>query len=127
MTWPFRVTEVSRPVAASVVVSAPAVTLTGGSPNRFAWVAVRNSPLWPLAVTVAEPSAFVIIFPGPDTFSVMAVPVLRFVYVALREPVTSVITDPSEALSSLAYSLATGKVTPILNPQNDAGTVNGFA
>src|SRR5215467_3986832 len=125
-TWPFKVTEVSRPSAATVVVSAPAVTLTGGSPNRCACAAVRKFSLWPLAVMVTEPSAWVVSFPGPDTFSVMAFPVLRFVYVDLREPVTRVITDPSEALSSLAYSLATAKVTRILNPQNDGGTVNGL-
>src|SRR5262245_44556403 len=98
-----------------------------GSPNRVAWAGVRKSPLRPLAATVAEPSACVIIFPGPDTFCVRAFPVLRLVKVNLSEPLTRVIMDPSEALNTLAYSLSTGKVTPILNPQNDAGTVNGFA
>src|SRR6516164_5889698 len=32
---------------------------------------------------------------------------------------------PSAAVSALPYSLSTGKVTRILNPQNAAGRVNG--
>jgi hypothetical protein len=54
---------------------------------------------------------------GPDTFSAMAFPVLRFVNVTLRAPVTRAIWDPSEPLSSLMYSLLRdGKVTPTANP-----------
>jgi hypothetical protein len=67
------------------------------------------------------------VFPGPDSFSVIVFPVFRFVCDVVREPVTSVAIDPSEALRSLAYSLSTGKVTRTLNPQNVAGRVNGAA
>jgi hypothetical protein len=45
--------------------------------------------------------------PGPVAFSVMAVPVLRFVNETFREPVTRLVIDPSEALSSFSYPLLT--------------------
>src|SRR5262249_15049669 len=56
-----------------------------------------------------------------------ALPAPRFVNVILREPVTRVVMDPSEALSTFSYSLAAGSVTRILNPQNNAGRVKGFS
>src|SRR5262249_9154354 len=80
----------------------------------------------PLSIAVTEPSGWVVSFAGPDTFSVMAFAVLRFVYVNLAEPVTRLIMEPSEALSSLMYSLPTGMVTRILNPHHDLGTVTGL-
>src|SRR5262249_42997958 len=58
-------------------------------------------------------------------FAVMVFPVLRFVFVKVKLPVTRRVIDPSAALRTLKYSLSTGKVTPIWNPQKSAGTVKG--
>src|SRR5262249_47378003 len=115
------------PLAPTDSVRAPAVTLTPGSPNRFWSAGARKIPLCPLPYRVMEPSGGWITFAGPDTFSVMAFPVPGFVNVILREPVTRVVMDPSEALSTFSYSLAAGSVTRILNPQNNAGRVKGFS
>src|SRR5690242_5853366 len=112
---------------ASDIVSAPEVTLTVGSPNRFASAGARMGASCPLPATVSEPSGYAISRPGPEMFSVIAFPVCRFVYEAVREPVMSVVTDPSELLRTLPYSRLTGKDTPIGNPQKSAGRVNGAA
>ena len=56
------------------------------------------------------------IFAGPDTFSVMVLLVSRFVKETRSEPVTKVVTDPSEVLRILLYSLFTGKRHPHLEP-----------
>jgi DNA-binding CsgD family transcriptional regulator len=94
-----------------------------GRPNRFASAGVRKDELRPRDTAVTEPSACVVNVPDADAFSVMAFPVLRFVYECLNEPVTRKIMDPSEALSTLMNSLLTGVVTRTLNPQNAAGRV----
>src|SRR5262249_46364647 len=108
-------------------VNAPVVTLTVGSPNRCALAGVRNIKLCPLAAKVAEPSERTVTFEGPDKFTVMAFPVLRFVNEALEEPVKRMIMDPSEALRTLPnFLLATG-APRILNPHKNAGSVPPFA
>jgi hypothetical protein len=45
-----------------------------------------------LPAAVREPSGCMVTFPGPVAFSVMAVPVLRFVNEAFREPVTRLVS-----------------------------------
>ena len=65
---------------------------------------------------VIEPSACVVTFEGPEMFSVTALPVLRFVYVLVKEPVVSAIVEPSAALSSFLYALSPGVVTRTPNP-----------
>src|SRR5262249_6002812 len=84
-------------------------------------------PTWPADTAVIEPSACVVTFPGPLSFTVMALPVLRFLSEVFSEPVVRVVVDPSAALSVLVYSLRTGKATRTLNPQKDLFRVNGPA
>src|SRR5215467_297180 len=108
-------------------VNAPVVTLTVGSPNRCALAGVRNIKLCPLAAKVAEPSERTVNFEGPDKFSVMAFPVLRFVNEALAEPVKRRVMDPSETLRTLPNFLLTTGTVRILNPHKNAGSVNPFA
>ena len=91
------------PSAATEDVCAPAVTLTVGSPNRAASAGARKSGFRPLAATVTEPSGKVVNVPGPDVFSVMLFPVVRFVNEEVKEPVTSSIVEPSGVLRSLPY------------------------
>src|SRR2546430_17695562 len=60
-------------------------------------------------------------------FSVMVFPVPGFVNEAVKDPVVKVATDPSGVLSSLLYSLLTGKLTLTSNPQNmSPGRVKGW-
>src|SRR5579859_6117217 len=115
------------PSAATDSVSLPTVTLTVGSPNRCASAGVRKIPLCPPAVTVREPSGNTVGFDGPDEFSVMVFPVARLVNENLTEPVLRKVVDPSEVLRILKNDLSTGKLTRILNPQNAADSVKGFA
>src|SRR5215831_8385574 len=103
------------------------MTLTVGMPNRFASAGVKNSPVWPVTSLAIEPSAYMVAFPGPDTFSVMAFPVLKFVNEIFKEPLSRTVKDPSADLSSLAYSLLTRKTTRTLKPQEDLSRVNGLA
>src|SRR5215470_4435122 len=102
---------------------APAVTLTVGSPKRTASAGVRASPLRPFSSAITEPSGKTVSFAGPDMFSVMVLPVSRFVADMANEPVAKVVMDPSEAFSTLTNSLLTGKVIRTSNPQNAAGRV----
>src|SRR5215470_3274608 len=74
---------------------------------------------------MTEPSGRNVIFPGPEMFAVMDFPVLRFVFVKVKLPVTRRVIDPSATLRTLKYSLSTGKVTPIWNPHKSPGTVKG--
>src|SRR5690348_9483722 len=115
------------PSGANDLVSAPAVTLTVGSPNRVASAGARKSGVRPPVKTMAEPSEFRVSFVGPVTFSLMVFPVLRFVYEIFKEPVSRKIMDPSEALRILTKSLSTTGVTCTTNPQNSAGSVKGAA
>src|SRR5215470_16876943 len=108
--------------------SLPAVTLTVGSPNRFASAGERmKGPFRPVCTSVIEPSACMVAFPGPFIFSVMVFPVCRFANETVTAPVKRNVLDPSAVLRILVYSLLTTVVTRILNPQNDAGRVKGFA
>jgi hypothetical protein len=50
-------------------------------------------------------------------FEVPLFPVLRFVAVTLSTPVVRKIIDPSAAFRILVYSLSTGQLSPIGNPQ----------
>lgn len=59
------------PAGSTVIVSAPARTLTAGSPNRFASGVARMSAPGPLAAENSEPSANTVVLPGPDLFAVM--------------------------------------------------------
>src|SRR5690348_2511983 len=111
------------PLESSENVCLPARTLTVGSPNRFASAGERNDGLRPRDATVTEPSACVVNLADADAFSVMAFPVLRFVYECLNEPVKRKVMDPSAALRILMNSLSTGVVTRTLNPQSAAGRV----
>src|SRR5262249_1618818 len=96
-------------------------------PNRCALAGVRNIKLCPLAAKVAEPSERTVTFEGPDKFTVMAFPVLRFVNEDLEEPVKRLILDPSEALRPLPnFLLATG-ARRTSNPHKTAGSVPPFA
>src|SRR5215471_15300580 len=113
------------PSAAKDAVSLPVGTLTVGRPNRFASAGLSSIAGWPVPFTVTEPSACVVILKAVDAFTVMAFPVLRFVNAILREPVISVVLDPSAVLRTLMDSLSTAGVTRILNPQNFAGRVKG--
>jgi hypothetical protein len=113
------------PSGAAEPVTAPAVTLTVGSPNRFASAGARKTPVRPLTAKRAEPSANTVNFASPDTFSVMVFPVCRFVYETLKKPVRRKIIDPSEAFSSFSNLLSAWGVTRTLNPQNGAGKVKG--
>ena len=67
----------TAPFAVSENLSAPAVTLTPGSLNRFASAGMRKTTECPWVAAVMEPSAWTVTFPGPDKFSVMVFPVLR--------------------------------------------------
>src|SRR5437588_3324947 len=98
-----------------------------GSPNCLAWAGVRANRVSPLNANTDEPSAKVVNLDGPEMFTVIVFPVPWFVSEAVKAPVVRVITDPSEALSSLLYSLLTGRLTPMSNPQNVAGRVKGSA
>jgi len=75
------------PSAAIDPVSAPAVTLTVGSPKRFASAGVRKFPVRPLAAKIADPSGDTVNFTGPDAFSVMVFLVYRFVNETVKKPV----------------------------------------
>src|SRR5215471_8908250 len=123
--WPRRESEVMVPSAAKDAVSLPVGTLTVGRPNRFASAGASSIAGWPVPFTVTEPSACVVILKDAAAFAVMAFPVLRFVNVILREPVMSVVVDPSAVLRTLMNSLSTAGVTRILNPQNFAGRAKG--
>src|SRR6476659_4644302 len=107
------------PSGAIETVRAPAVTPKVGNPKRAASAGVRAIGLSPVAVVVMEPSGRTVVCEGPDMFSVMVFPVSRFVDEAIKEPVTSVVMNPFEAVSILANSRSTGKVTWISNPQNN--------
>src|SRR5215470_123097 len=106
--------------------SLPAVTLTVGSPNRFASAGARmKGPFRPVCTSVIEPSECMVAFPGPFSGTVMVFPVCRFVYEAVTAPVKRKVMDPSAVLRTLVNSLLTGTATRSLNPQNDAGRVKG--
>src|SRR6516162_3527971 len=64
-------------------------------------------------------------FPGPFSGTVMVLPVCRFVNEAVTAPVNRNVVDPSAWWRTLVYSLLTGNATRSLNPQYDAGRVNG--
>src|SRR5260221_9794303 len=113
------------PSGATDSCSPPTVTLTVGSPNCCASAGVRKIPLCPPAVMVREPSENTVGFAGPDSSSVRAFPVCRFVYVTVTKPVLRKVIDPSEALRTLKYDSSAGKATPTSNPQNDAGKGKG--
>src|SRR5262249_52652621 len=57
----------------------------------------------------------------------MVFPVRRFVFDTVDAPVIRVVMDPFLAWRILLYSLFTGKLTLILNPQKLAGRVKGAA
>src|SRR5215475_7095750 len=97
--------------------------LTVGSTNRRASAGVKKAGVRPRPTSVPEPSAFVVSFPDADAFSVIALPVLRFVYDWLNLPVTSSVMDPSAVLKTLMNSLLATGSTRTLNPQNRAGRV----
>src|SRR5215467_14819547 len=114
------------PAALAENASLPAVTLTVGSPNRFAWAGVRmKGPFRPVCTSVIEPSAPMVAFPGPFWGTVMAFPVCRFVYEAVTAPVNRNVVDPSAWWRTLVYSWLTGNATRSLNPQYNAGRVKG--
>src|SRR5579859_1506602 len=124
-TWPFRDSEVTLPSGANDDVRDPAVTITVGSPNRFASAGRRANKLCPLAATVREPSACVVAFAGPEMLSMMVFPVCRLVNEAVAAPVIRVVMDPSGALRILLNSLSTTGVTLTSNPQNSDGKMKG--
>src|SRR5262245_16483317 len=72
----------------------------------------------PLVIRRAEPSEYSVTFEDPGTFSAMVFPVSRFVTEIRTEPVANKVVVPSEALSSLKYSLATGTASRTSNAQN---------
>src|SRR5215469_5538410 len=114
------------PFAAIENVTLPTVTLTAGSPNRFASGGnTMKGPFRPVCTSVKEPSGWPKNFPGPFSGTVMVFPVCRFVYETVTAPVKRNVVDPSAVLRTLVYSLLTGKATRTLNPQNDAGRVKG--
>src|SRR5262252_2417618 len=92
------------PLESSENVCLPARTPTVGSPNRFASAGERKDGLRPLDVTVTEPSACAVNF--ADAFSVMAFPVLRFVYECLNEPVLSMPLSPRRARRRIRHVTA---------------------
>src|SRR5262245_37073055 len=126
-TWPWSENDVKFPSASIDTVCAPAVTPTAGIPNRSASGGKRTTPLSPFVLPMTEPSGSVVIFPGPEMFEVTLFPLLRFVATTVNEPVVRMIIVPSPALRILLYSLSTGKLSPISNPQKSAGRVNGSA
>src|SRR6266516_3990080 len=64
---------------------------------------------------------------GPDTFTVMDVPVSRLVNVCTRSPVIRITNVVSVWDTVCAYSWLTGNVTRTGNPHIDEGSVNGRA
>src|SRR5215467_2328130 len=76
---------------------------------------------------MTEPSAKVVTFSGPERLTAMVFPVRKFVFDTVDAPVIRVVMDPFVAWRILLYSLFTGKLTLILNPQKIAGRVKGAA
>src|SRR5262249_38115544 len=66
-------------------------------------------------------------FSGPERLTAMVFPVRRFVFDTVDAPVIRVVMDPFVAWRILLYSLFTGKLTLILNPQKLEGRVKGAA
>src|SRR5262249_60702030 len=114
-TWPCSENDVTFPFASNDIVCAPAVTPTGGTPNRCASAGERTTPACPLLLRVKDPSGNIVSVSGPEMFEVTVFPVLRFVADTVNEPVKSMV--PSAALRILPYALLTGKLSPIANPQ----------
>jgi hypothetical protein len=82
--------------------SLPEVTLTVGSPNRFASAGARmKGPFRPVCTSVIEPSECMVAFPGPGVFSVMVFAVCRFVNEVSAAPVKRKVLAPSAVLRTL--------------------------
>src|SRR6516164_3858686 len=126
-TLPCRDAEVTVPSGASDSVSAPAVTLTVGSPKRAASAGVRMAKFGPFRSSMTDPSGFTVIFAGPDPFKVTVFPVSRFVNEPVSWPVTRKVVDPSEVWSIVTNSLSATAAAPTSNPQYVAGRVKGDA